>query len=74
MLLYNRWAWYYPVIDPIKLATHQHSTTLNHKHGAADIYYSNGQPARITNPKNLPFLCKHLVALYLKIANKLPKT
>jgi len=46
----------------------------NHKHGAADIYYSNGQPARITNPKNLPFLCKHLVALYLKIASKLPKT
>lgn len=46
----------------------------NHKRGAADIYYSNGQPPNQTNPLQKVSLCKHLVAMYLKIASKLPKT
>jgi hypothetical protein len=32
-------------------------------HGAAKIIYGNGEPPRITNPSNVPFLCKHLSAL-----------
>jgi len=30
-------------------------------HGAARIIYGNGEPAHMTNPHNVPFLCKHLV-------------
>lgn len=30
------------------------------KNGSASIKYSNGQPARMTNPSNIPYLCKHL--------------
>lgn len=45
----------------------------NAKKGAADIYYSNGQPPNMTNPMLKVSLCKHLAALYLKIAHKLPK-
>lgn len=45
----------------------------NHDKGAADIYYSNGQAPNITNPLLKVSLCKHLTALYLKIAHKLPK-
>ena len=34
--------------------------------GCASIRYSNGRPARITNPGNVPYLCKHL---YKMMAN-----
>lgn len=30
------------------------------KHGGADIVYGNGEPAIVTNPKNIPGCCKHL--------------
>ncbi|SBV38184.1 hypothetical protein BN7874_015 [Phage NCTB] len=30
-------------------------------HGAARIIYGNGEPPVLTNPGNVPFLCKHLV-------------
>lgn len=46
----------------------------NAQKGAADIYYSNGQPPVVTNPALRVSMCKHLVALYLKIAHKLPRT
>lgn len=31
-------------------------------HGAARIIYGNGEPPVMTNPGNVPFLCKHLSA------------
>lgn len=31
--------------------------------GNADIIFSNGKPARVTNPNNRPQLCKHLFHL-----------
>lgn len=31
--------------------------------GAAPIIYSNGEPAYLTNPKNIVFFCKHLLQL-----------
>lgn len=46
----------------------------NAQKGAADIYYSNGQPPNTTNPLLRVSLCKHLTALYLKVASKIPKT
>lgn len=45
----------------------------NHDKGAADIYYSNGQAPNSTNPLLKVSLCKHLAALYLKIAHRIPK-
>ncbi len=44
----------------------------NANRGAAEIEYSNGDPPNTTNPEYKPALCKHLVALYLKIQPKLP--
>lgn len=32
------------------------------RYGSADIIYSNGQPARFTNPRGIGTLCKHLYA------------
>lgn len=31
---------------------------------AATIKYSNGQPASVTNPSNVPMVCKHLAHLF----------
>ncbi len=41
--------------------------------GASDIEYSNGEMPFITNPKLRASLCKHLLALYWAIQDKLPK-
>lgn len=38
-----------------------------HKWGAANIRYSNGEPATFTNSDNFPILCKHLYALGYKV-------
>jgi hypothetical protein len=45
---------------------------LNHKQ-AADIEYSNGELPVIRNPQMRPAQCKHLVALYNKIKDQLPR-
>jgi hypothetical protein len=42
----------------------------NHKHGASDIIYSNGEPPLERNPNNKPGLCKHLLALRALIKAK----
>lgn len=42
----------------------------NHRHGASDIIYSNGEPPLEKNPNNRPGLCKHLLALRAFIKNK----
>ena len=34
-----------------------------HKYGAADIYYSNGEPPLVTNPGMTPLVCKHGIVL-----------
>lgn len=34
-----------------------------HKHGAADIVYSNGEKPAVTNPGMIPMGCKHLVVV-----------
>ena len=34
-----------------------------HKYGAADIIFSNGEPAHQNNPRNIPWLCKHWVSV-----------
>lgn len=31
--------------------------------GAANIRYSNGQPANVRNPSNMPIVCKHMMAV-----------
>lgn len=33
------------------------------KWGSSQIKYSNGEPAHVTNPGNIPLACKHVVAL-----------
>lgn len=33
------------------------------RYGSSDILYSNGQPARFTNPRGIGTLCKHLYAV-----------
>lgn len=43
-----------------------------HKKDAAEVEYSNGDVPMITNPKMTATFCKHCIALYNKIANKLP--
>lgn len=43
------------------------------KNDAAEEDYSNGEPPDITNPNRIPYCCKHITALYLKIAKYLPK-
>jgi len=45
---------------------------LNHKQ-AAEIEYSNGELPVIRNPTMKPAQCKHLVALFNKIKDQLPK-
>lgn len=42
------------------------------KRKAAEITYSNGEPALTTNPTNKPYMCKHLCALYMKHAKQIP--
>jgi hypothetical protein len=42
------------------------------KKGAAEIYYSNGQPAVTTNPKSIAAPCKHLIAMARTIQDKVP--
>lgn len=37
------------------------------KWGAANIRYSNGEPASSTNPQNFPLLCKHLYKLLERV-------
>ncbi|WOL24478.1 hypothetical protein fHeYen902_132 [Yersinia phage fHe-Yen9-02] len=37
------------------------------EHGAARIIYGNGEPPTMTNPSKTPGLCKHLMALAVKI-------
>lgn len=39
--------------------------------GAADIEYGNGAAPDIKNPSQVPGACKHVIALYLKVAPKL---
>lgn len=41
--------------------------------GASEVEFSNGDPPVITNPTFKVGLCKHLVALYLKIKPQLPE-
>lgn len=43
-----------------------------HNKGAADIEYSNGAFPTMTNPSGKHATCKHLIALYNRIKNKLP--
>lgn len=45
---------------------------MNHKQ-AADIEYSNGELPVIRNPQMRPAQCKHLVALFNKIKDQLPR-
>jgi hypothetical protein len=42
----------------------------NSVHGASDIIYGNGEPARVVNPQNTPGMCKHLVKVVKKILEK----
>lgn len=42
------------------------------KRGAAEIEYSNGEAPVTTNPGLVPMCCKHLVAVYEHIKEKLP--
>lgn len=39
------------------------------KNGSSWVHYSNGEPANQTNPKNIPFVCKHVYALQNEIRN-----
>ena len=43
--------------------TYYGSEYVLHKHGAADIIYSNGEPPKIKNPKMLQYPCKHVYKL-----------
>jgi len=36
------------------------------KHGASSIYYCNGEPAVITNPRNIPGCCKHIAKILVR--------
>lgn len=40
-----------------------------HKHGASDIFYSNGDAPDTTNPKMIPTLCKHLYVLCSEVSS-----
>jgi hypothetical protein len=40
------------------------------KHGAADVFFSNGDPPVVRNPKERPLLCKHLVKLVGRVKDK----
>lgn len=39
--------------------------------GSSEIDYSNGKPPHITNPKKVPFLCKHLYRASPEAVNKM---
>lgn len=41
----------------------------NAEHGAGRIIYGNGEPPDYTNPAHIPALCKHAIALAVKIKN-----
>ena len=43
------------------------------KHKATDIKYSNGAAPKVTNPRRIPWLCKHLVAFSVDAVNSVPK-
>lgn len=45
----------------------------NAQKGAAVIEYSDGSPPDYNNPRYRASMCKHMVALTLKIINKLPE-
>lgn len=38
--------------------------------GAADVYYSNGEMPEVTNPRLIPYICKHLVAFRILLKQK----
>jgi len=44
-----------------------------HSKGAAEIEYSNGEYPSHTNPKLIPYCCKHVLGLYNKIKSQLPQ-
>ena len=37
------------------------------EYGAADILYSNGKWPRKTNPKGIPWTCKHMIAIFKRL-------
>lgn len=39
------------------------------QHGSSWVHYSNGAPANQTNPRNIPFVCKHVYALQRTVKN-----
>jgi len=43
------------------------------KHGSSEIKYSNGKPPHITNPKQIPMVCKHLVQAAFKAIESMQK-
>lgn len=43
------------------------------RYGSATIHYSNGNPANQTNPKNIPYVCKHIYALRSTISKAQPE-
>ena len=44
------------------------------KQGSADIIYSNGEPARETNSRNIPGTCKHLYRVFHFLKERSPKS
>ena len=53
------------LIKLVRITTRSHKDceyALNRK-GSADIIFSNGKPAKVTNPTNRPQVCKHLFHL-----------
>lgn len=42
------------------------------KRGSSDILNSNGKPPNITNPKQFPYVCKHIVAILARWAELSP--
>jgi hypothetical protein len=40
------------------------------KVGSSSIKYCNGEPPKKTNPKNIPYLCKHLYSIAPKVVAK----
>ena len=43
------------------------------KHKAADIIYSNGAWPRQTNPTGIPWVCKHLIAIFKSLQRRVPR-
>lgn len=44
------------------------------KQGSSWVHFSNGDPANQTNPRNIPFVCKHIYALQSTIKKFDPQT